>query len=123
MSKIITSNEEVPKTGKSLAGKFTILLETAAMSEEEVNAYCRQKGIYPSNLDTWKQDIVENSDSSTQQLLTKENSRLKIENRELKAELRCKEKALAESAALLLLKKKARIIRNVLLFVFFHRYL
>ena len=27
--------------------KFAVVLETATLSEEELNAYCREKGVYP----------------------------------------------------------------------------
>ncbi len=94
----------------TLEKKFEIILETAAMSPEELGAYCRQKGIYTEDIEIWKQEMLDNLDSRNKKTLAKENNTLKIELRELKAELRCKDKALAESAALLLLKKKARII-------------
>lgn len=104
--------EETPTSidDNSLSEQFNIILETSPMSEEELNAYCRQKGIYPSDIKIWKQEMTDNLDARNKKTLTKENNALKIQVRELKSELRVKEKALAESAALLLLKKKARII-------------
>ena len=47
------------------------------------------------------------------QALQSENKKLKNENKQLALELRRKEKALAEAAALLILKKKADLIWGV----------
>jgi transposase-like protein len=94
----------------SYVKKFNIILETASMSPEEVSAYCRRKGIYESDIAVWKQEMLDNLDSQNKRSLAKENKGLKIQLRELKSELKFKEKALAESAALLLVKKKASII-------------
>lgn len=94
----------------SQAEQFNIILETVCMSPEEVRAYCRKKGIYASDIEVWKQEMLDNLDSRNKKTLERENNNLKIQVRELKQELTCKEKALAESAALLLLKKKASII-------------
>ena len=93
--------------------QFNIILETAPLSAEEVNAYCRKKGIYASDIEVWKQEMLDNLDSRNKKTLERENNTLKVQVRELKQELSCKEKALAESAALLLLKKKASIIWEV----------
>jgi transposase len=94
--------ETVNISENSLEEKFKVILETSSMSDEEIGAYCRRRGLY--------QEMLDNLDSRNKKILAKENNDLKIKLRELKAELRCKEKALAESAALLLLKKKAEII-------------
>jgi len=97
----------------SLQDKFKIILETASMSEVEMGAYCRTKGIYTQDVEVWKQEMLTNLDSRNKKKLDKENNDLKVKVRELQSELRCKDKALAETAALLLLKKKARIIWEV----------
>lgn len=94
----------------SLSEQFNIILKTASMSEEELSAYCRQKGIYPTDIEIWKQELLDNLDARNKKTLASENNKLKVQVRELKSELKLKEKALAESAALLLLKKKAKII-------------
>lgn len=90
----------------SQENKLKIIIETYPMSDEELSAYCRKKGIYSKDIEIWKQEMLDNLDFRDKKVLAKENGDLKVKIRELKAELRCKEKALAESAALLLLKKK-----------------
>lgn len=57
-------------------------------------------------METWKKEFIENF-SKKNRLENSELKELKNENKKLSRELRRKEKALAEAAALLVLKKKA----------------
>lgn len=100
----------MPRAEWSSAARFDALLATAMMSEEERSAWCRSKGIFPGDLDEWKaaarmaleapDALSESADSASQ--------RRRI--RELERDLRRKEKALAETATLLVLSKKAEAI-------------
>ena len=94
----------------SVEKKFKIIIETSSLSPEELSAYCRNKGLYTQDIEVWKQEMMDNLDSRNKQRLATENRNLKVKLRELETELRCKNQALAETSALLLLKKKARII-------------
>jgi transposase-like protein len=92
--------------------KFAAVVETAALNEIELAEYCRKKGIYPEQLVQWRRACESANDWDREQ-----NQRLKAEKkadrqriRQLDSELRRKEKALAETAALLVLKKKAQAI-------------
>lgn len=38
----------------SLKDKFSVVLETASMNDEQVGEYCRKHGIYKSDLERWK---------------------------------------------------------------------
>jgi hypothetical protein len=97
--------------GWTAVARFEAVLATVAMSEEERNAWCRQQGVYPSELAQWR-------DSATQALAgpaevratPKETSSDRRRIRELERELRRKERALAETAALLVLSKKVAAI-------------
>ena len=92
--------------------KFTVVLETASLNEAELNAYCRKKGLYPEQIDQWK-EACQNANATQQQLTRKERELLKQEQkktRKLEKELRRKDKALAEAAALLVLQKKAQAL-------------
>jgi transposase len=89
----------------SLKEKFDSIVESSKLSYEELSEYCRKKGIFPHHLQNWKAQFIESfnkrrSDDS-------ETKKLKNEVKSLSLELRRKEKALAETAALLVLKKKA----------------
>ena len=92
--------------------KFTVVLETANLSEIEFSEYCRNKGIYPEQVKEWKAACL-NANNSEKEENTKAGKELREERREkekLAKELRRKEKALAETAALLVLRKKADAI-------------
>ena len=105
-----TSNKKSSKWSSS--DKFQAVLETASLSELETAKYCREKGIHVEELKIWiKQcqnanEIKYEDPKELKDNLKKEQKKAK----ELKKELREKEKALAETAALLVLRKKARAI-------------
>ena len=107
---VVPASEKEPE-GWSAADKFTVVLETAGLNATELSAYCRQKGFYPEQVDRWRQA---SQDANEKPVLTlkeqKELDKLRaLDQREIKAlkqELRRKEKAMAEMAALLVLRKK-----------------
>ena len=88
-----------------------MVLETAGLNATELSAYCRQKGLYPEQVDRWRQA---SQDANEKPVLTmkeqKELEKLRAQDqreiKQLKQELRRKEKALAEAATLLMLRKK-----------------
>lgn len=82
------------------------LQQTHGLSEEERNAWCRERGLFAHHLVAWSQALVAPSAGVNQQ----EIRSLKDENQQLKRELVRKEKALAEAAALLVLQKKFRAL-------------
>lgn len=74
------------------------------MSDEERGAWCRRHGVHTHQLEQWRQELIA-SDAGSAGGATETRS-LRHENKVLKKELRRKEKALAETTALLVLKKK-----------------
>jgi transposase-like protein len=90
--------------------KFAVVVETATLSESELGKYCRQIGLYPEQVKQWKQQCLEGFRSNEQQakVLKQQTKEDKAEIRSLKKDLRFKEKALAETAALLVLRKKLK---------------
>ncbi len=86
--------------------KFDAILETAHLSEEAVSEYCRKKGIFPHHLQAWKKEFREGAEKKAAIENAGQIKALKEENKQLSKELRRKDKALAEAAALLVLKKK-----------------
>jgi len=88
------------------------VLETASLSEAEVAEYCRKRGLYPEQLVAWRQACAQANDwERTQEhklkaVTQQDRQRIKA----LERELRHKDKALAETAALLVLRKKAQAI-------------
>ena len=86
--------------------KFDIIIEASKIPEEELSKYCREKGLFSHHLEAWKLEFI-NSFGGRPSKDTREKKELKNEIKSLSSELRRKEKALAEAAALLILKKKA----------------
>ena len=98
--------------GWSARDKFAAVLETAAFNEADLAEYCRTKGIYPEQLLQWRKacERANNWDRESNRLLKAEKKADRRRIRKLEQELRRKEKALAEAAALLVLQKKAQAI-------------
>jgi len=82
--------------------RLQALQETHGLSEEAVQAWCREKGLFAHHLSAWRTAFCATAESPA----GAESRALKAENAKLKRELARKEKALAEAAALLILQKK-----------------
>jgi transposase-like protein len=87
--------------------KFDAILETAHLSKEAVSEYCRKKGIFPYHVQAWHKEFRDGAEKKVVIEKAGQIKALKEENKQLSKELLRKEKALAEAAALLVLKKKA----------------
>lgn len=92
--------------------KFHMVLETASLTEQEISEYCRRKGIYTEDLKAWEVQCMNANNSSVEdsKILKAELKEEKDKNRRIEKELRFKEKALAETAALLVLRKNVHAI-------------
>jgi transposase-like protein len=86
----------------STEARFAVIVETATLSQAELGEYCRRKGLYPEQIAQWKQDFLQTPQPDTRQSQKQAQKEIKG----LKRELARKEKALAEAAALLVLRKK-----------------
>lgn len=89
--------------------KLAAVIQTAAMNEAERAAWCREHGLYVEQLNAFKADFEAMSADDTG-VSKAELAAARRDNRKLAKELRRKEKALAEAAALLTLSKKASAI-------------
>ena len=89
------------------AEKFAMVVETAALNEAERGAYCRKRGVYPEQLAAWRRACEQ---ANVGKVAAKATPTEQRRIRELERELRRKDKALAEAAALLVLRKKADAI-------------
>ena len=92
----------------STQDKFLVVVETASMNETELAEYARKKGLYIEQIKAWK-DACMNANGGIAKEASRLNRELKDsekERRKLEKELQRKEKALAETAALLVLSKK-----------------
>lgn len=88
--------------------KLAVIIETAAMNETELGAYCRAKGLLAEQIRRWKQDCLAGFQTTQEQekIAAKQAKFDKQEIKSLNRELRKKDAALAEAAALLVLRKK-----------------
>ena len=95
------------------AARFDAVLSTATMDEASKSAWCRAQGVYPQDLEGWRQSATAAlSDPGAQQAEPKQAQQDKRRIKELERELLRKERALAETAALLVLSKKVAVIFN-----------
>lgn len=87
---------------------FTFVLESALLSEYELAEYCRKNGLYVDQIKQWKKICINAnvSNSSKQTQVAKESRIDKRRIKTLEKELQRKDKALAETAALLVLREK-----------------
>jgi transposase-like protein len=107
----------VPADGKnpekwSSEDKFAIVLEAASLNEAELAEYCRRKGLYVEQITAWRKACLQaNANSAAQAKAQREQSKKdRKQIKMLERELYRKEKMLTETAALLVLQKKARVI-------------
>jgi len=87
-----------------------VVLETAFLNEAEAAQYCRKKGLYSEQIAMWKGACVDANVKEHEKLAKVEARKDKNQISSLEKELRRKDKALAETAALLVLRKKANPI-------------
>lgn len=88
--------------------RFEAVLLTATLDEASKSAWCRENGVFPQQLEQWRlaatQALAEPSEARAASPSQTKAARQRI--KELERELHRKEKALAEAAALLVLRKK-----------------
>jgi transposase len=107
-------NEKRPSSTKrpqdwTAEEKLALVLEAAAVPAAELGAFLRRKGVHEAQLTEWREAATAALRGPTKRdrkAASTEARRV----RELERELARKEKALAEVAALLVLKKKAHAI-------------
>ena len=105
--------QSMPARGRAWTApaKLQAVITTAALSEIDKNAWCREHGIYPAELEQWCTSattaLAEPQDArASPKVTSKDRKRIK----DLERELLRKDRALAETAALLVLSKKVAAI-------------
>ena len=101
-----------PASGGELSSeeKFAVVIETASLNEVELGEYCRRKGLYPQQIQAWCDTCMQAHDPAAAKVDREQLRRQTKAIKQLETELRRKEKALAEAAALLVLQKKVRAL-------------
>ena len=88
--------------------KLAVVIEAAAVSDEDLGGFLRRKGLHGAQLNEWRQQVLSGLGKRPAR-----SSKPSVDARrvkELEKELRRKDKALAETAALLVLQKKVQAI-------------
>ena len=92
--------------------KFQIVVETIGVNETELAEYAREKGIFVDDIKLWRDACISANGSVAKEaaMYKKELKSSEKEIKRLEKELNRKNAALAETAALLVLRKKADAI-------------
>lgn len=91
--------------------KLKAVIEFESLSSDQRGEFLRREGLHAEHIEGWKKSMQtglepgKKNDGSRAEL-----SELKARNKELERDLRRKDRALAETTALLVLKKKADLI-------------
>jgi transposase-like protein len=116
----VSKRERRPEAGKeasrrpedwSAEEKLEVVLQARGLGEQELGELLRRRGLHEEQLQRWKEAVESGALESLRggrkgSAKSVETKRIK----ELERELRRKEKALAEAAALLVLRKKAQAL-------------
>jgi len=97
----------------SAGARLEAVITAAALDEAGKSAWCREHGMYPAELDKWRSSATmaladPEEVRASPQVTRQDKKRIK----ELERELLRKDRALAETAALLVLSKKVTAIFN-----------
>ena len=103
--------EPVSTRSWTAAARLEAVIVTAAMDESGKSAWCREQGLYASELERWRVQATNALSAAGE--VTAGTQQQREAGRRIKAlerEVRRKDKALAETAALLVLSKKLSAI-------------
>jgi transposase len=93
------------------AARLQAVIATAAMDETQRSAWCREQGVYPTQLQQWKENATAALSEIPEERISPQETRdARKRVKELERDLRRKDKALAETAALLVLSKQLEAI-------------
>ena len=104
-----------PARGRAWTARARLeaVITTAALDEAGKSAWCREHGVYPAELDKWHASataaLAEPEEARASPQATRQD---KKRIKELERDLLRKDRALAETAALLVLSKKVAAIFN-----------
>jgi transposase-like protein len=96
--------EDLATKSWSAAQRLQALHESHALQGQALHAWCREKGLFEHQLRQWRSEFCQSAKVKTP--ADTELRLAKQKNDQLERELRRKDKALAETAALLVLQKK-----------------
>ena len=101
--------DDLPAQSWGPGQRLLALNQTHAMSQTQLHAWCREKGLFEHQLKAWGEAFCAAAAPEPRESKTALRE-LQVKHDGLQRELRRKEKALAEAAALLVLQKKFRAL-------------
>ncbi len=90
--------------------KLKVVIEASSLDDEQLGAFLRSKGLHQNHLDQWRSQMLNGLQNGSSKKKSKQKNIDDKRIRALEKELNRKDKALAETAALLVLKKKVQEI-------------
>lgn len=61
---VVPASDKEPE-GWSAADKFTVVMETAGLNATELSAYCRERGLFPQQVERWRQAAQDANEKPT----------------------------------------------------------
>lgn len=109
------TNPSEPKSPKSWSAeqKYRLVLEAATLADADLGEFLRKQGLHLAQLEEWRRVAAEAAKAALTPGRKQSHGQSKIDSRrirELERELHRKDKALAEMAALIALKKKLELL-------------
>jgi len=96
----------------NISERYSLLIESYKIKKKDKGRWLRENGLKSEHLILWEKEL-KNQVTEQEKRMKSEIKELKINYRKLQKELNKKDKALAEMAALITLKKKAEAIWGV----------
>jgi hypothetical protein len=97
-------------TTRPATEKIRLVTEARRLEGEERGAFLRREGVHEAEIAEWEAILVAALDGTPERAAARQRTQDKREVEKLRREVRRKDKALAETAALLVLQKKVREI-------------
>jgi len=94
----------------SAEDKLKVVVEASSLDDEHLGAFLRSKGLHQTHLDQWRSQMLNGLQNGPSNKKSKQKNIDDKRIRALEKDLNRKDKALAETAALLVLKKKVQEI-------------
>lgn len=98
-------SDGIPPSHRNPAEKLALIIESKTLQDDTKGEWLRKNGLHSEHLPLWEQELTTILNDKHADKID-EAAELRKENKRLKKELEKKEKALAEAAVLLTLKKK-----------------
>lgn len=100
----------IPSQERPLSQRLKAITECNQLDEIGIGKYCRSHGIYRAHLEQWKVSLMNDNELLKWQKIQAENKSLHDQNLKLEKALKKSEQQLAETKALLELKKKVAVL-------------